>query len=100
MSSGMRNAGGSDRPFHTEQHEPAVLPTTDLAEVNCLGRADPARRTAAGYPGYGVTPGDRDAHWCPRLRARTASRSSNPRGPGLRLVGDPSAPGGLADRLH
>src|SRR5215203_913351 len=60
-----------------EQHEPAVLPTTDLAEVNCLGEQTQLGEQLPDIPDKG-----HPRRWsrCPRLRGADASRSSNPAG--------------------
>src|SRR5215208_741489 len=60
-----------------EQHEPAVRPTTDLAEVNCLGEQTQLGEQLPDIPDKG-----HPRRWsrCPRLRGADASRSSNPAG--------------------
>src|SRR5829696_9846321 len=99
MSSGMRNAGGSDRPFRRAaraglySQPPIWRKSTVSGEQTQLGEQLPdipdmgspqAIETLIGARGFGRGP--------PPVRVTRGARST-PRG-------RPSAPGGLADRLH
>src|SRR5215213_7196291 len=63
-----------------EQHEPAVLPTTDLEEVNCLGEQTQLREQLPDIPDKGSPQAMETLIGAPGFEARTASRSSNPAG--------------------
>src|SRR5215217_7083806 len=63
-----------------EQHEPAVLPTTDLAEVNCLGEQTQLGEQLPDIPDKGSPQAMETLIGARGFEARTASRSSNPAG--------------------